>query len=71
MIAEADDTEKESEETVRDVEGEDEPVSTNLEARKLGETTPIQPSSVSQQQKEIPGRIDVFVLHFVSTYMEY
>lgn len=69
--AESNDTEKESEETIRDVEGEEEPVSTNLETSELGETTPSQPSSISQRQEEILGRIDVFVLHFVNTCTEY
>lgn len=68
--AESNDTEKESEETIRDVEGEEEPMSTNLETSELGETTPSQPSSISQRQEEILGRIDGFVLQFVNRILD-
>ncbi|KAK3866520.1 hypothetical protein Pcinc_027953 [Petrolisthes cinctipes] len=55
QVAEAEDeVEKESEKTIRDIEGEEEPLSTNLEASELGENTLSQPSSISQQQEEMP-----------------
>ncbi|KAK4303933.1 hypothetical protein Pmani_024107 [Petrolisthes manimaculis] len=55
QVAEAEDeVEKKSEETIRNIEGEEEPLSTNLEASELGENTLSQPSSVSQQHDEMP-----------------